>query len=702
MNEKDWDILEYAVKYHDLGKINTKFQNKLYKVLKYPEKLEDNDEGEEIPHGYLSTSFINTKLLKEEFEEDDIKVLVNSVYYHHDRKIVDVTEEAIKDLRIQTKGLKEFLNLNLDIIKKCSEKYILSPDTIENVKLLTSKKYILVKGLLNKLDYVASMDKQNVKVEEDAFCDGKSVEMKIKDITKEKYKNKFRPVQEYMMKNKENNLVVISYTGSGKTEAALLWVGQSKAMYTLPLKVSINSIYKRIKEQIKYEKVLLLHSDAYSYYDENYDRELNMYDRARRMSSPLIITTVDQLFKIAFRYKGYEEILATLSYSKIILDEIQMYSPEMLAYIMVGLSMITKMGGKFAVITATFPPVLYDIMNDLGIVYKKQEEEFKVHISNRHKISIYEKKDFEIEKIIKDAKKKRVLVIVNTVKKAQELYEKLEEENVHLLHSKYLKKDRGLLEEEIFEFGNKEDEKGIWISTQIVEASLDIDFDILYTDMCSIDSLFQRMGRVYRKREYKEEEPNVHIYDNRNGVPYIIDSEIYDYTLEEIKQYNNKNLSEKEKQDMINNIFSLEKNKKLKESNYYKKINKEIRLVSDIIPNGVEKSEVDEKFRNIQNIKLIPDNIFSKLDNDKTIDRWEIVLNSSKSSFREKMEAKNEIENYVVSVRWSPMLEVDESEMFYKGSDIYRTRYEYEFDEKILKGKGLIMKKMENIGYFDE
>jgi len=185
------------------------------------------------------------------------------------------------------------------------------------------------------------------------------------------------------------------------------------------------------------------------------------------------------------------------------------------------------------------PPILYDFMDYLKIPYQRQEEQFRPHIMNRHKISIQEAQEFNYEKINELGKRKKVLVIVNTIKKAQEIYEKLKDNHTHLLHSHYLKQDRNKLEEMILEFGNKEgnDEAGIWISTQIVEASLDIDFDVLFTEMCAIDSLLQRMGRVYRKREYIEKEPNVYILDNKNGVPYIIDSDIYHYTLKELRAF---------------------------------------------------------------------------------------------------------------------------------------------------------------------
>jgi len=83
-----------------------------------------------------------------------------------------------------------------------------------------------------------------------------------------------------------------------------------------------------------------------------------------------------------------------------------MYSPKMLAYILLGLKMITEVGGKFAIITATFPPLLYTIMDKLEIPYKKQEEEFTPHISNRHKVQILEQEEFDLQKIQELGQKK--------------------------------------------------------------------------------------------------------------------------------------------------------------------------------------------------------------------------------------------------------------------------------------------------------
>jgi len=692
LTEEQWDLLKYAVQYHDLGKINTKFQNKLYKKLGY-DVLEDTLPFEEIPHNFLSPLFINAKQLKEQYGPENASIVVSAVYYHHAREQADIQPEAIEDLKEQAKGYSK----PLTVFENC-RKYIASNEKDEGITLLTSKEYILIKGLLHKLDYVASADKEGLVVEEPTDQNGKSIADLVKDNIKEKHHNQYRPVQAYMDEHKDENVIIISYTGSGKTEAALLWLDNQKGFYTLPLKVSINAMYNRIINDVHYEKAVLLHSDALEYYKEHEVGEIIKYDRAKRMAAPLIVTTVDQLFRIVFRYGGYEEILATLSYSKVVIDEIQMYSPDILSYILVGLKMITEVGGKFAIITATFPPVLYDFMEQLKIPYKKQEQEFTPHIQNRHKIQVIE--DIPYEQIKTLGKKQKVLVIVNTVKQAIAIYEALKEEKPHLLHSHYIRQDRNILETKIMEFAQNKEETGIWISTQIVEASLDIDFDVLFTEMSSIDSLLQRMGRVYRKREYTGEAPNVYIIDNRNGVPYIINGQIYDFTKEEIYKENGNNLSEKRKQEMINHIFSLEENTKLKTSAYYKEIKNKMQLVKEVSPNRITKQTVSELFRDIQNINLIADNIYNQLENEGKIEEWTHILNSRESSTYEKMKVKNEIRKYTISVRTSPKVRRDQEELFFLGSGIHRTPYLYEFEKETWSGRGLIMEGIS--GYFDE
>ncbi|MGI5901003.1 MAG: CRISPR-associated helicase Cas3' [Desulfitobacteriia bacterium] len=106
-------------------------------------------------------------------------------------------------------------------------------------------------------------------------------------------------------------------------------------------------------------------------------------------------------------------------------------------------------------------------------------------------------------------------VIVNTVRRAQEIARILEkrfgEETVRLLHSRFLTPDRYVKERELLtELGKPSASanrpfRRIVVGTQVFEQSLDIDFDILVTDICPMDLLLQRIGRLHRHRRKRPE-----------------------------------------------------------------------------------------------------------------------------------------------------------------------------------------------------
>ncbi|WP_056963198.1 CRISPR-associated helicase/endonuclease Cas3 [Levilactobacillus spicheri] len=93
-------------------------------------------------------------------------------------------------------------------------------------------------------------------------------------------------------------------------------------------------------------------------------------------------------------------------------------------------------------------------------------------------------------------------VIVNTVKRAQALAQLIPDDvPVMLLHSAFLATDRAAQERTIQTAIGKNahrPEKLVVIGTQVLEQSLDIDFDILYTDIAPMDLLLQRVGRLHR------------------------------------------------------------------------------------------------------------------------------------------------------------------------------------------------------------
>mgnify|MGYP004556699029 CR=1 FL=1 len=674
--EKELRLIKIACKYHDIGKINSRFQNRIknniYDNYKNDEKFDDLYlDSKEIPHGVLSCAFLDYNELNKEFSDNDISVLISAIYNHHNRNI-NINEFNLKE--VVDKELAYYCNFydkNLIPKELCIHMNAilgngLFSDDIENPYQFWLK-FIVVKGMLNKIDYAASAGIDTLELEPQNAS--KYVENAFK-IKKEKDKNITFPnkVQEFMGKeeNKDKNIIVVASTGIGKTEGALLWTGDSKTFYTLPIKVSINAIYKRIWDENYYDKnkFTFLHSDAKSIMrkDEEIDDYQLKYIETRHLIYPLTICTVDQLFYFVFKSLGTEKYAATLKYSKVIIDEIQSYTPDIISFLIFGLKVVNDLGGKFCIMTATLPPIVkYFLEETIGkenIKIAEQpfyKEDDKGNIIIRHKIK-YEEKDFEYNKILEKVKDKKVLIICNTVKRSQEVYgelknlieEKKENIEINLLHSRFIFEERKEKETKIQEFAPTKEEKrnndaGIWISTQIVEASLDIDFDVLYTDMCSADSLLQRMGRCYRNRIYTESKANVFIYNNKDsrkiGVGTVYDKDIFKFSVEHIQEYNNKIFTEEDKQDYINKVYDIEK---LKKKNYYNTIRDNIKDLEIFPIGGIDKEDSEKQFRNIQNITVIPLKFYEKELKD--------ILQKYDETFgEEKMDIIEEIMNYTLS-----------------------------------------------------
>ena len=653
--EVNWDILYKACLYHDLGKMNLKFQERIERQKKV---------SSEIPHGILSLAFIDYEKMEEEgFSEDEIKILFHAIAYHHERELTYDDEELEKEIELLA---NEYDGFNYDKLKEESyldqidEMYFYKDDRIyENEDIFF--KYIMVKGLLNRIDYAASghidVEKKNDFLED-------SLNNLLNEWKKKKSNIKWNELQEYMIKNRDKNLVVIAQTGMGKTEAGLLWIANNKGFFTLPLKTAINSIYDRVVELVKKNKqnrVGLLHSDTLSeYINRNEIKEyMEYYNMTKQMSLPLTICTLDQIFDFVYKYRGFEPKLATLAYSKVVIDEIQMYSPDLLAYLIVGLSNINKVGGKFAILTATLPSFILNLLEDEGIKFEVPQKPFiNKDLNRRHSVKIIDN-EIDINHIKRLYSKNKILVICNTVKKAQEIYNKLKNqniENINLFHSRFIKADRKEKEDAICKFGKlKNKEHGIWIATQGVEASLDIDFDILITELSDINGLFQRLGRCYRSRNFDGNGYNCYIYiDKCSGVRYTIDEKIHELSKEAIRDIDGL-LDEEKKISIIEDVYSYEK---LKNTDYFKKVKTIVKYVNNFIAYEKSKIEAKKEFRNIESINIIPKSVYE--NNEKIIDKYvrtiseyipKLSINEKRAKIREKIESRNRLSEFVCSVR---------------------------------------------------
>lgn len=702
--EKEKKLVVEACRIHDLGKVNLVFQAML--CPKLAEKFHiDVRKTQQIPHGFLSAVTISLDEfddLSELFSDKDFGPFITAVYYHHDRED-HYNSPAIRKYaeKYYMKQIEEYLNRKIRKLNCSNLDDLLFRNNVYTGKYIPDsnawKEYLLIKGLLNKFDYTVSAGYENAE---------SAIDLHEKKLVKniEKFLNgkELRPAQKFMKMNRDKNLIVIAPTGSGKTEASLLWMNGEKSFYTLPLKVSSNAIYLRIKENYEYKDVALLHSDAMAVYLKEYNGNEDIgekYERSKMLSQPLTVCTVDQLFRFVYRALGTEIFAATLKYSKLVLDEIQAYEPRVIATIIYGLKMIQEMGGKFAIITATFPPVLKYFMEQYGLVEGKQYifkdftgKEYQVEKYPRHKVEIRHS-EMNLDEIRLRGKNRKVLVICNTVSKAQKLYKKLEGENVWLLHSKYIRRDRAFLERKIMGF-SESGESGIWITTQIVEASLDIDFDILYTEMCTADSLLQRMGRCNRKGRYCPNEANIVVFDNRNGVSEgkrrsVYEDKLYDRSLELLSKYEHILFSEDKKTAYMNEVYSVDG---VKETIYFENIQKDLKLFSEIHP--TEYSADEAEVRDIRSVTIVPENVY--VENQNLFEYGVEFLKKPNMSREARSLIKSKLENLTLSLNLYQKFpaEVDRTTIGLsenrKITDIHRAQYNYEFDIESGKGRGIL------------
>lgn len=634
LSDDEFELLEYCCVYHDIGKMNKNFQQRVISDgrIKF-------DNTKEVGHNILSFLYVFNNIDRIP-DRLDHNLIFNIVLNHH-HYVNNFLELTRKDL-LQIQYTDTFIN-NSDL--NCKLPNTRKRENLEKLYNTPELREAILKGFFHKCDYAASAHLP--------------VEIPNNNLLKRLDKKGYiwNDMQYFARKHTNSNLILVGSTGLGKTEASLLWQGDNKGFYVLPVRTAINAMYDRIRYDFYCDDyrdyVGLLHGETQSIYigDKNLDDMTSFwdyYEKTRNKTYPLTICTPDQIFKFVFKFPGYETDLATFSYSKIIMDEIQAYSPDILAAIIYGLQMINDAGGKFAITTATLAPIIRDWLNigldNEGNKIKKEiiiEEKQFLNERIRHKVKVCDNY-LNAEDIIgfyyknKSADSLKILIVVNTVTKAQKIYSQIiseiNKDNVKMLHSKFTVKDRKKLEKEISKDGDSGLKKHIiWIATQVVEASLDIDFDFLFTEFSDLSGLFQRMGRCNRKGLKYVKGYNVYVYEKiepsllckkkaclgtrRNGFIY---NSLYSLGIEALHNWkeNSKDfdMSENDKVFMINEFYTTERIRDIEKgilyASYINDYNERYKRLANITPMDLENSEFQEKFRNILSVSAIPNEIY--------------------------------------------------------------------------------------------
>ncbi len=274
------------------------------------------------------------------------------------------------------------------------------------------------------------------------------------------------------------------------------------------------------------------------------------------------VGTVDQFLLLALKQKHL--MLRHLGFANkvVVIDEVHAYDAYMSVYLYQAIKWMGAYGVPVVILSATLPierrnKLIENYMVGAGYKFRRlakpknfdnneayplltlndsdkilQYDNFEKVAGIDYEIYRLSKEDSgDISRLIESITSQGVVgVIVNTVKKAQE-FAKLctdvfGEENVFIMHSLFIATDRYKKEKDLLDLIGKDGKRPdfkIVIGTQVIEQSLDIDFDVLITDLAPIDLLLQRMGREHRhKRDDRPEnlkEPKV----------YVLNSKAYDF-----------------------------------------------------------------------------------------------------------------------------------------------------------------------------
>jgi CRISPR-associated endonuclease/helicase Cas3 len=302
-------------------------------------------------------------------------------------------------------------------------------------------------------------------------------------------------------------------TGDGKTETALLpeVSGINKLVYTLPTVTTVESMRKRFEDYFGSENVCFSHHlMRLTLYDE--ERPEGTVSAFRYGMRKIVVTTIDRVLLALMNFRHFPMLELALNNSYLVVDEIHSYSPFTLSLILEALEYLRKYHRtRILVMSATLPSLIEEeLTKRIGARALLPEGLTKQRYESKRRVSIKlgekgENIPSQLCRIIGQFRKgKKVLVVLNTVSQAKKIYEELKEDglkyetDIYLTHGRFCYEDK-IRKSEFLEGLKDVQRPFILVSTQVVEVSLDIDFDVIFTEISPLDSLIQRFGRVNRK-----------------------------------------------------------------------------------------------------------------------------------------------------------------------------------------------------------
>ncbi len=521
-------IFTVCAKFHDLAKVTDNFQ----------QYIQNPEHNTALPHAPASAIVYLLQHIGENFRFSKEALFVfNAILSHHgklksfrNRDGNDILEFFTKE--VPTAQIEE-IYAKEDVVRYFS----LQPIQIEHFRKLRRKNralsftindFTIQKLLFSKLIFA---DKYEAIFK-------KAHQKKVNTCTRNelhKYKERYLAkdpvrdaVKEAILKRynaKERIYTLTAPTGIGKTLTSLefaLKVKEEKALekmiYILPFTSIIDQTYE-IFDKI-FPGVVTKHHYAVTF-DVDTDQH-NDYDRWKFIlnswNEPFIVSTLYQFFFALFSNKNSDNIkFQALQNSVIVLDEVQAIPFELWKAFKAILSILSeKLNATFVLMSATMP-----ILTDSGKATELADKTNLFRLQNRYVLRYFKHNSLEelAQAIIKKYDEgKSVVCVVNTIKTSKLLYKKIKEkiESCYCLNSYMFYDDRKKVINALRDTNSSNVSHKILISTQVIEAGVDLDFDVGFREFAPVSSVIQTAGRV--NREGKKKSAEIYIFDKITNV----------------------------------------------------------------------------------------------------------------------------------------------------------------------------------------
>jgi len=493
-----------AVVMHDEGKRNPNFQ---YYVMKN-EAFKDlaTDKGD-TKHSYLSAKIFFEKYFDEVEKEVDDNEFYKKFYFllglcyviskHHSKlgefeKFVDDFSDEF-DLKgiLQYQSVDIYFGIEFYVVIKLIYSMLISADYYATLEYIAD---------IEVDDFGEFREKEKF-YEYEVIKNMNKFEGELNKIRREMYKKS----EEKLLQNLDNNIFYLNApTGAGKTLMSMnlaLRFEPKKIFYVFPFNTLVEQtagVFRKI-----FDDVVVINSTTPIEFDESDMKQYEIvYLNRAFYHYPFILTTHVNFFELLFGVGKEENFpLWQLADSVVILDEIQSYNVDKWWYMVEMLNVYSKIiGFKLIIMSATLPR-LDRLLNEdkfvdlLGSGYLKHPV-FKDRVEVD--FSLLDKEiDFEdIEEVILNENKQKVLVEFIKKDRAKEFYEYMKDTDgyeVYLLTGD----DNKLYREKVIK-RCKSEARILLISTQVIEAGVDIDMDLGLKDISLLESEEQFIGRVNR------------------------------------------------------------------------------------------------------------------------------------------------------------------------------------------------------------